>query len=139
MACCSATEQISPAEACGMNPAMVTDTALEVCQPSNDSVTFCLHCKVNPAKRRFCSNACRQAAYRLSPAHRKNLDRQKTARLDRRNRWVSARFRDKHFTFDGLFGGHINDAVPRRLSDFEKYPAETYIVRALQQLLGGAA
>jgi hypothetical protein len=121
-----------------MNPTTVTGTTLEVCLDAKDSVTLCEHCHTNPSTRRFCSSACRQAAYRLSPAHRKNLDKQKTRRLDRRNRWVTARLRDKHFTFDGLFGGHINGAVPS-LGDFEKYPAQTHIVRALQELLGGAA
>jgi hypothetical protein len=105
-----------------MNPTTGTSTTLEVRLPDEPGVT-CEHCQTNPAKSkgRFCSDACRQAAYRLSPAHRKNLDRQKTRRLDRRNRWVNARLRDKHFAFDGLFSGHINDAVPR-LGDFEKAP-----------------
>jgi hypothetical protein len=129
---------IIPSDHSSQSANLDTDTTLGVCLPQDSSVT-CEHCRTNPAKSkgRFCSNACRQAAYRLSPAHRKNLDRQKTRRLDRRNRWVSARLRDKHFTFDGLFGGHININVPC-LGDFEKYPAETYIVHALEQILGGS-
>lgn len=92
---------------------------LEPCLVINDGVTICEHCKVHPAKRKFCSNACRQAAYRLSPAYEGSKAKHRLDNFNRRVRWAAAKFRDKHLTFDGRRGGHINSAVPP-LSQFER-------------------
>ena len=92
---------------------------LEPCLIVNDGVTFCEHCKVHPAKRKFCSNACPQAAYRLSPAYEGSRAKHRLHRFNRRVRWANKKFRDKHLTFDGRRGGHINSAVPP-LGQFER-------------------
>jgi len=120
-----------------------------VCPPSEDGVTnkpprqkkkVCKECG-EPAFRSFCSGKCRQAAYRRGKTYAAALGRAKVCRLDRRNRWLSAKLRDKSFTFDGRHGGHMNLAVPA-LGQFERYgrysenaPVEHYLVRALQQIL----
>ena len=107
---------------------------LDVCQNAEVGVTLCSHCGLRPAAKKFCSNVCRQAAYRLSPAHRRCLEKQKSKRLGRRNRWVAARRRGKSFTFDGLSGGQMNMTVPR-LGEFEKFPAEHHLVLALKDVI----
>jgi len=94
-------------------------TPPNVCPPQEVVVTLCLFCKVNPAKKKFCSPACRQGAYRQSAAYDALKVKGRKIRLLRRNRWCEARFRDKHLTFDGLWGGSINRAVPK-LGQFEK-------------------
>jgi len=110
---------------------------LDVCQNAEVGVTLCSHCGLRPATKKFCSNVCRQAAYRLSPAHSRWLEKQKSKRLARRNRWVAARFRDKSFTFDGLFGGQMNTTVPR-LGEFEKFAAEHHLVLALKDVISAS-
>lgn len=107
---------------------------LEARPDAKDGVTLCAHCGIQPAAKKFCSSVCRQAAYRLSPAHRKNLDKQKTARLNRRNRWYEAKMRDKSFGFDGRYSGHEDKTVPS-LGNFERFSAEAYLSIALQQVL----
>lgn len=117
-----------------MNSTQVQTQTPEVCPSQNSGVTtLCAHCGINPATKKFCSSACRQAAYRLSPAHRKNLDKQKSVRLQRRNRWVAAKTRDKAFGFDGRHGGHVNPNVPS-LGNFEKFSAEAHLVRVLREV-----
>jgi hypothetical protein len=97
----------------------VENTTPVVCLNTKEAVTICVHCKSNPAKRLYCSNACRQAAYRLSPAYAEAKTRAKDRRLSRRNRWVAAKTRDKYLTFDGRRGGHNNHTVPP-LGEFER-------------------
>ena len=92
---------------------------LEPCLIINDGVTFCEHCKVHPAKRKFCSNACRQAAYRLSPAYEGSKAKHRLHSFNRRQRWIAAKTRDKHIVFDGRYGGHEATTVPA-LRDFER-------------------
>lgn len=77
------------------------------------NLRMCDECLLNPAKPkgRFCGNACRQAAYRKSPAHRANLDKQIVRRAVRRKDWEDLCNRHKHLTFDGLRGGPSRDWV----------------------------
>ena len=81
---------------------------------------LCLYCQAQPALRKFCSSACRQAAYRTRPAHRANLDKQKKVRLDRRNRHTEEKVRDKALMFDGTFSGDTCDFLPK-LGQFERF------------------
>lgn len=55
-------------------------------------VTLCEQCLAHPAKDRFCSNKCRQAAYRKSPAYKALLKTKKDQRFERKLK----RFRDKY-------------------------------------------
>jgi hypothetical protein len=104
---------------------------------------LCVECDQNPAKRLYCSDACRQAAYRRrgrNSADKKcqhcrealGARRQKfcsddcrkahhaALRLQHRNRWVAARLRDKAMTFDGRFAeSDVRRSVPA-LGVFEK-------------------
>jgi hypothetical protein len=84
-----------------------------VCSDTKDSVTNCEYCKTKRAKRKFCSNACRQAAYRNSDAYKRNLLKQGVRRLKRRNDWYAEKTRDKHLTFDGIFSGHEIESAGR--------------------------
>jgi hypothetical protein len=90
---------------------------LEVCPDEKDSVTLCAECGVKPAIRKFCSNACRQAAYRKSPAHAACLRRDKDWRKARRRAWRRERLRFCAINPLVQFSGPSNDVVPR-LGDF---------------------
>jgi hypothetical protein len=114
-------------------------TAAVVSQPSKDSVTAvwfvgtCPECqtdfdtilfKTGRQQRLFCSDACRQAAYRKSPAHRACLDGFKNQRLNRRNTQVSRKNRDKAFSLD-RYSGPVVDGVPSvGMLDLKKFPKE---------------
>lgn len=65
---------------------------------------------------RFCSPACRQSAFRKSPAgkvaRQRQGDRMKVRRAGRRAEHFTRANRDRHFTFDGRFSGPIVAGVP---------------------------
>jgi hypothetical protein len=73
-----------------------SEQTLVVCQPAENGVTATATCpeceesfqtvvfKTGRQQRSFCSDACRQAAYRKSDAHRKILDGLTNQRLNRR-------------------------------------------------------
>ena len=84
---------------------------VDVCQQAKRSVTLCPCGK--PARKKFCSGACRQAAHRTSPAFLANKKRWENARIARHAEWESRRNRDKHLTFDGLRSGNLVAGVPR--------------------------
>lgn len=67
-------------------------TLLGVSLEAKPSVTLCENCGVNPARSKFCSGACRQAAHRKSPAHSARLQTLKLRRKKRREN----HFRDKY-------------------------------------------
>lgn len=131
--------------------------SLEVCPNVNaDDIgvtpsTLCEYCGMKPAKRKFCSNACRQARYRskqhdiricqqckAKPARQKFCSKecsqefQKAARLAKRTRWVTAKIRDKSMSFDGRFGGHDVKSVPP-LGSFEKLSPEDRFVERIRE------
>jgi hypothetical protein len=62
--------------------------------------------------QRFCSSACRQRAYRQSPAHRAVLDGKKQQRHNRRLYQHREKFRACSIGFDARFGGPVNESVP---------------------------
>jgi hypothetical protein len=96
---------------------------LEVRAETKDGVTnrppnalnplLCLHCQARPARRFYCSGACRQAAYRNSRSHRANLDAQIAFRTWRRNRWNKEKVRDKSLGFDARFAGPERKGIPK--------------------------
>jgi hypothetical protein len=96
-------------------------TAPIVSQPAISSVTAaCPECQISfwvivfktgRQQRIFCSDACRQTAYRKSPAHRACLNGLKNQRLNRRNTQVSRKNRDKAFSLD-RYSGPTVDGVP---------------------------
>jgi hypothetical protein len=65
---------------------------------------------------RFCSSACRQSAFRKSPAGKEARQRQgqrmKVRRASRRAEHFVRVNRDRHFAFDGRFSGPIVAGVP---------------------------
>jgi|SRR6516164_4043409 hypothetical protein len=63
-------------------------------------------------RKRFCSNACRQAAYRKSAAYTGTLAKKKEQRLRRRNAYFKRRYRFKTL-FLGCHSGPIATDVPR--------------------------
>jgi hypothetical protein len=75
------------------------DETLKVCPDAKDGVTQCQRegC-TNPAKKKFCSSACRQAEYRNSEAHKANLAEDRDWRLRRRNAYFDLQRRDKALT-----------------------------------------
>jgi hypothetical protein len=75
------------------------DETLMVYPDAKDGVTQCQRegC-TNPAKKRFCSSACRQAAYRNSEAHKAALAKNRDWRLSRRNAYFALQRRDKTLT-----------------------------------------
>jgi hypothetical protein len=101
-------------------------TKPDVCPPEKQGVTLC-PCG-QPARRRFCSNACRQAAHRSSDAHATNLKRLRDARAARRaayellkNGYDARRNVYRSFTTTtGIFGGPTPSGVPSvRIGDLD--------------------
>jgi hypothetical protein len=84
-----------------------------VCLLSESDVTFCENCGINPVRRRFCSDACRQAAYRKRPAHLACLARKCAARLVRKAVRTEALLRDRYIGFDGREQGNARTDVPK--------------------------
>ena len=82
------------------------DETLTVSPDAKDGVTQCLRegC-TNPAKKKFCSSACRQAAYRNSEAHKATLAKNRDWRLKRRNAYFALKNYDRALTFDGVYSG----------------------------------
>ena len=104
---------------------MQTETALAVSSPVISSVTAtskvnCPECQTSfetvifrtgRQQRSFCSDACRQTAYRKSPAHRTCLNGLKNQRQNRRNAQTRRKNRDKAFYLD-CYSGPVVDGVP---------------------------
>jgi CDGSH-type Zn-finger protein len=86
-------------------------TTLDVCQHAENSVTLCFCGK--PARKKFCSNACRQAAYRTSEAHIASLKRLRDARTARRADHYQRRNRDRALNSVRGYSGPVADGVPR--------------------------
>jgi hypothetical protein len=96
--------------------------AQDVSLPLKDSVTaVCPECQApfqtfvfstGRQQRLFCQDACRQTAYRKSPAHRKCLDGDRNQRLNRRNTQTRRRNAFKYFSFDGRYSGPDAPGVP---------------------------
>lgn len=88
-----------------------------VCQVAKDSVThLCAECGLAPARNRFCSGKCRQAAYRKSPAHAAHLEKLKAARKRRRKAWQTEISRARSFGIGAnnlRYGGPRPDGVPQ--------------------------
>ncbi len=91
---------------------IVTTTTLDVCQHAEDSVTLCPCGK--PARKKFCSSTCRQAAYRTSAAHIASLKRLRDARTARRADHYQRRNRDRALNSVRGYSGPVADGVPRR-------------------------
>jgi hypothetical protein len=91
--------------------ALGKSTTVDVSQQAKRAVTLCL-CG-NPARRKFCSSACRQAAYRTSAAHVDNLKRLREARKARRDDYYRRRNRDKALTSVRGYSGPAVSGVPR--------------------------
>lgn len=86
---------------------------LEVSQYAKSVVTItCAECgtafESKSPRHKCCSGACRQKAYRRSPAYRARLDQQKAARFERRLYRYQRRNRARALGFDGRYGGPLN-------------------------------
>jgi hypothetical protein len=74
----------------------------------------CAECGVTRVSRKgVCRGACRQAAYRKSPAHLNNLARHSAARLNRRVIWRKRKLRDKAASNFRHISGPNAVGVPR--------------------------
>ncbi len=93
------------------NKIVATAITLDVCQHAENSVTLCFCGK--PARKKFCSNACRQAAYRTSAAHIASLKRLRDARTARRADHYQRRNRDRALNSVRGYSGPVADGVPR--------------------------
>jgi len=88
------------------------DETLMVCLDAKDGVTQCQRegC-TNPAEKKFCSSACRQATYRNSEVHKAALAKNRNWRLCRRNAYFALQRRDKtltpYFTQSGPSGTQV--------------------------------
>jgi CDGSH-type Zn-finger protein len=83
--------------------------ALDVSLATESSVTLCFCSK--PAKKKFCSSACRQAAYRASESYAANLKRLQNGRLARRQ--DQYRRRNKYRALNVIYSGPFAGGVPR--------------------------
>jgi hypothetical protein len=85
-------------------------------QPELGVTTECAECgatfKSEGKHHLYCSGACRQRAYRQSPAHRAVLDGKKQQRRNRRLYQHREKFRACSIGFDARFGGPVNESVP---------------------------
>jgi hypothetical protein len=104
-----------------MHDNSATVATLDVCGQHESSVTLCAFdgC-TNPARPngKFCSNACRQKAYRKSPAAKAQLDLRGAARFKRRRRHQAMKVAYKTFVPQtGRYSGPDNGLALRRLPE----------------------
>jgi hypothetical protein len=95
-------------------------------QPELGVTTECAECgatfKSEGKHHLYCSGACRQRAYRKSPAHRVQLNGKKQQRMNRRNAWVASRVRDKAYgTFPQLSGPEPTFKYPLGALDLKRF------------------
>lgn len=92
------------------------DTTLGVSPSDIPSVTIqCSECQTQftpQGRQKFCTNVCRQRAYRKSPAHRAQLDGVRNQRRNRRAAWHVRKNRHKYLSFDGRYSGPLANGVP---------------------------
>ncbi len=100
-----AKDSVTMCAHCGVRPAVKKFCGPECRKASRRKVFVKIPCKEcgkeflpTSSVNTCCSDACRQAAYRKSPAHRAYLDKQKNRRALRRAEWFRRRNRDKHLT-----------------------------------------
>jgi hypothetical protein len=121
------------------NTAIAT-TDVVVCLPVKDSVTLCANCGAPFAPQRhtarFCSEACRQAAHRKSPAHAAYLRKLRDARATRKKAFYQRKTRDKALgTFRG-YGGPIVPGMPSRVTMLKLqnyYPTNMKMTATIQE------
>jgi len=103
-----------------------TVASLDVCQHAENSVALCPCGKA--AKKKYCSDACRQKAYRTGAAHVANLKRLRDARRARKNDYIalknaSYKRLNAHRGFTqqtGIYGGPVASGVPSvRIGDLD--------------------
>ena len=95
-----------------------------------------------PAKRIFCSDACRQASYRTrqqerqasSPAFQNLCQRTTAIRVDASNRKFASQNRHRVIEFDGRYAGSEYEFA---LKHGVKVPAEVHLIGTLEQILEG--
>ena len=89
-------------------------TQAVVSPQAKDSVThLCEECGTVPARLRFCSNKCRQAAYRKSPAHKAQLKKLVDARKRRRENHYAHTNRARALGSFRGYSGPTTPGVPR--------------------------
>ena len=105
-----------------MSESLVLTELLEVCLDRKTVLRNCEKCGVEfePVKRqRFCSNACRQAAYRERPAYLAIKNEAKRARQELKNEEFKSLYRYCSIGFDGRYSGPLygRDKRVRRQPD----------------------
>ena len=88
-----------------------TAQTLDVCQHAENSVTLCNCGKA--AKKKYCSDACRQKAYRTSAAFLANKKRWEDARMARRADHYQRRNRSRALSPLHGYSGPVAGGVPR--------------------------
>lgn len=98
----------------GMSESLLVIRMLGVCQDTKSVLRNCEKCGIefSPVKRqRFCSNACKQAAYRDSPKYQERVRQRKAATLRRK----MARRPYKYMSFDGRTEGPSKGRAKQRV------------------------
>lgn len=78
-------------------------------------------------QQRFCSNACRQAAYRLSDAHKSACKARKCDFRARRETYYALKHRDRTQSFDGRRSGQVVTCLPQLSSLRRAWRGKTHI------------
>jgi hypothetical protein len=97
-----------------MSEALIQTEMLEVCLDTKTVLRNCKKCGVEfePVKRQqFCSDACRQAAYRDSPKYQERLRQKRDATFRRK----MARRPYRYMTFDGRTAGPFRGPDKQRV------------------------
>jgi hypothetical protein len=92
------------------------DTKAHVCQRVGCGVT------VTNARAKFCGHACRQAAYRLSPAHAARLATLRSARQLRRETHFKFKHRASSLHPYRGYGGPVPAGMPPRAGGLDLRP-----------------
>jgi len=94
--------------------------ACPVCTGSFQTILF----KKGRQQRSFCSNACRQVAYRKSPAHRAVLDGLRNQRLNRRNSYFQRKNAFKSIGLDVYSGPEATGVPSIEMLELRKFSRE---------------
>ena len=99
-----------------MSEAMIQNEILEVCLNEVSVLRIdCPNCgeafETKSKLQRFCSGACRQAAYRESPAYQARLYKKRCERWAPKNERFQRRNRARSLGFDGRYGGLLNSSA----------------------------
>ena len=124
-------------------PVLPTDTTIApvVGKRIRPQSRFCQRCGVSPVRVKFCSDACRQAAYRereaqykaTSAAYATFKQQKESAIIIASDRKFASKNRYRAIDFDGRYAGVDYEFAPNRRE--VKIPAEAYLTNAVAVVL----